>query len=269
MTKEEFEVALTKDTYLKKRKSPSEAEQQLFLKEVHFNCPLCGKDLRNRKQKKSNKLYEIAHIYPNSPTQEQFEALTGLERLGDNTEAFENKVALCKDCHEIQDYHTSCDDYLALLQKKKVYLQETALNEVTFTLGLENDISEVIKKICCLRDDEFSKLNYSPVPITNKFAMDERILKLRISMYVTEYYPYIRELFREMEGKNGFRLLVLNMQIKCCFAKMEIITNDKNAIYEQIVDWVYIKTLSISRPACEAVVAFFVQNCEVFHEIAK
>jgi hypothetical protein len=29
------------------------------------------------------------------------------------------------------------------------------------------------------------------------------------------------------------------------------------------------KTLSTSRDACEAVVSFFVQNCEVFHEITE
>lgn len=88
--------AIAADPYLKERKSPTEADQQLYLKEVSFFCPLCGKDLRNKRQRKNNKLYEIAH------------------------------------------------------------------------------------------------------------------------MYVTSYYPYIRDLFKELEGINGFRLHTLSLQIKCC-----------------------------------------------------
>lgn len=74
--------AIAADPYLKKRKAPTEAEQQLYLKEVSFSCPLCGKILRHKKQGKANKLYEIAHIFPNSPTEEQYELLSKLPRLG-------------------------------------------------------------------------------------------------------------------------------------------------------------------------------------------
>ena len=115
----EFETLKKADKYLIERRQPSPAEEQLFLKEVDFACPLCGKDLRNHQQPKNNKLYEIAHIYPNSPTREQYTALYGVERLGDNCEASENKIALCKDCHDNQDYHTTRADYEKLLNIKK------------------------------------------------------------------------------------------------------------------------------------------------------
>ena len=44
--------AIAADPYLKKRKAPTEAEQQLYLKEVSFSCPLCGKILRHKKTRK-------------------------------------------------------------------------------------------------------------------------------------------------------------------------------------------------------------------------
>ena len=114
--------AIATDPYLKDRKVPTEAEQQLYLKEVSFSCPLCGKVLRHRKQGKANKLYEIAHIFPNNPTEEQYVRLSALPRLGDNSESFENKIALCKDCHSQQDYHTTQADYLKLLEKSSIFL---------------------------------------------------------------------------------------------------------------------------------------------------
>ena len=104
---EDIARAIAADPYLKARKAPTEAEQQLYLKEVSFICPLCGKNLRHRKQQKANKLYQIAHIFPNSPTEEQYKLLGSLQRLGENSESFENKIALCKDCHDQQDYHTT------------------------------------------------------------------------------------------------------------------------------------------------------------------
>ena len=111
MDDKEFEALKKEDKYLIPRKKPTLADEQLFLKEVDYACPLCGKDLRNHQQTKPNKLYEIAHIYPNSPTKEQYIALNGVERLGENSEDFKNKIALCKDCHDTQDYHTNKTDY--------------------------------------------------------------------------------------------------------------------------------------------------------------
>ena len=262
-------AAIAADSYLWERKAPTDAEQQLFLKEVSFACPLCGKDLRHRKQPKRNKLYEIAHIFPNAPTDEQYETLGKLPRLGANSESYENRIALCKDCHDQQDYHTTEADYLNLFQKKQQYLQSMELHEATFTMGLEDEIADVVKKITELKEDELEKLNYSPVKLAKKFTAAELLLKNLVSMYVTNYYPYIRELFKQQEGVNGFLLDTLSLQIKSCFTKLNAITNDKTAIFNQLVDWVSIKTGATSKPACEAVVSFFVQNCEVFYEITE
>lgn len=261
--------AIAADPYLKDRKAPSPAEQQLYLNEVSFACPLCGSILRHNKQKKANKLYEIAHIFPNSPTEEQYELLSNLRRLGDNSESFENKIALCKDCHDRQDYHTTQEDYLELLNKKEHLLQLTDLRESTLTMGLELEITEVVRRFSSLHEDELAALNYTPVRLAKKFTTADFRLRNRIGMYVTNYYPYIRDCFKELDGKNGFCLTSLCLQIKSCFLKMERISDNKTDIFDQLVEWIMRKTQSTSRDACEAVVSFFVQNCEVFHEITE
>ena len=261
--------AIASDPYLEKRKAHTEVDLQLYLKEVSFVCPLCGKILRHKKQKKGNKLYEIAHIFPNSPTEEQYERLSTLPRLGTSSESFENKIALCKDCHDQQDYHTTKEDYLNLYEKKQYFLMLTDLHEATLTMGLEEEIADVVKQVCSLHEDEMATLSYTPVRLTKKFATNELLLKNRVSMYVTSYYPYIRDCFKELEGSNGFRLNALSLQIKSCFTKMEGISDNKSTIFDQLVSWIMSKTLSTSREACEAVVSFFVQNCEVFHEITE
>lgn len=44
---------------------------------------------------------------------------------------------------------------------------------------------------------------------------------------------------------------------------------DKCDIFDDIVQWMYEKTNKISKIACEVIVSFFIQDCEVFREIAK
>lgn len=268
MTQAELNAILDADSYHQERKNPTETEISLFLREVNYHCPICGKELRSRRQRKSNKLFQIAHIYPNRPTLEQYQTLHQLKRLGDNSEAFENKIALCMDCHGTQDYHTTADEYIKLKEYKQQCLTSTALHDATISLGLEEEISYVIQRLPTLKYD-MADLEYKTVVIANKFTKQESLLKTKISGYITTNYPYIRELLHQMDGKNNFLQNVLAEQIHSCFKKMDAITKDKSEIFSHIVSWIKNKTQSRSTEACEAVVAFFVQNCEVFNEITE
>lgn len=269
MTQNELNEVLNADPYQKARINPNDAEIRLFLREVNYHCPICKKELQSRKQKKpSQKLFEIAHIYPNRPTAEQYDILHNLERLGNNSESFENKIALCKDCHATQDYHTTSEDYLQLLNIKKQLLTENALDNATKSLGLEDEIENIVKSLVSLSESEIVPLCYDPTFITNKFTDAEVLLKTRILGYVLNFYPAIRDYFHDFDGKNGFHLHILSEQFRSCFTKMNDLTDNKSMIFSHIVKWVENKTQSQSIEACEAVVSFFVQNCEVFNEIS-
>lgn len=260
---------IEKDKYLVERKDPTPAECELFLKEANFTCCLCGKDLRNHTIKKQTKLYEIAHIYPNRPTKEQYIELKDVERLGENSESFENKIALCRDCHKTQDYHTKRAEYIKLLNIKKRYLNLTRLLECTFSLGLEKEIEYVVEKMINIDEQQIALLLETPVKLANKFLPNERLLKTNIQSYVMDYYPYIRELFKSIDGQKDFHFEVLCMEIRACFTKMNKTKSSKEDIFNSIVCWVKKQTGSTSEDACRAIVAFFVQNCEVFDEVTE
>ena len=268
MNEEIFEILKKEDKYLVDRKSISDHEDRLHLKEVSFTCPLCGRDLVNRKQRKTNKLYEIAHIYPNRPTKEQYTILKGVERLGNNCEDFENKIALCLDCHRTQDYHTSRDDYEKLLSIKKNCITINKLLEATLTINLEKEIAYVVEKIVCISEDITSSLNILPVSIKKKFYPNEMLLKNKVTSLITDYYPYVLDLFKNLDGKNDFSFEALCLSMKSCYVKMKNITDNKEIIFNEIVAKVQKQTNSQSQIACEIVVSFFIQNCEVFDEIS-
>lgn len=269
MEDSKFEELKKEDKYLIDRKNTKETERYLYLREVDYTCPLCGKDLKNHKQKKGTTLYDIAHIYPNSPTKEQFINLKGVERLGENSESFENKIALCKDCHRIQDYHTSRDEYERLLSIKKQLLENTRLAEATFSINLEQEIATVVDQIANFEGDITTELNDLPVKVANKFYPKERLLKNKVKSCITLYYPYVQSLFKNLNGTKDFSFNSLCLRIKSCYEQMKIITTNKEPIFENFVKFFMKQTQSQSREACEIVVSFFIQNCEVFDEITK
>jgi len=253
---------------MKKRVTPTDKDKMVFLREVNYRCPLCKKDLKPFYQKKNNNLFEIAHIYPNSPTVEQFLNLQGLERLGDNSESFENKIALCLDCHSTQDYHTSKKDYQKLLLIKKELLVSDSMQLVKNEMNIEEEIVKVINAISVIQFGDTTEINYSPVSVDKKIPNDYGLLKNKITNYNKNYYIYVQQLFNELDGNNGFRFDVLSSQIKAIFLKFDDLTKDYSAIYDNLVDWLQLKTDG-SKEACEVIISFFIQNCEVFHEISK
>lgn len=270
MTKDELKKIIEADPYHKDRQNPTEAEIRLHLHEVNYHCPLCGKELQYRGQvKPDQKLFQIAHIYPNSPTIEQYINFNGLRRLGKDCESFENKIALCLECHPTQDFHTTAQEYTQLLEIKERCLLETELDASLRNLNLEDQIELILQALSAVTDEELSDLSFDPTLLANKFYSYEGTIKRKVKNYVFDYYTFIRDVLKDMDGKNGFHQSILAGQIRSCFIKMNDKTQDKELIYQHLVQWIKTKTLSTSDIACEAVVSFFVQNCEVFYEITE
>lgn len=115
------------DPYLQPRNQPTSNRDTLFLLEVEGICPKCGKPLLATKGRRTHKLYQIAHIYPNSPLPSEVIELAGLERLGTNCEDNENKIALCKDCHGYYDDNKTRDEYLWYVARKKELMNAITL----------------------------------------------------------------------------------------------------------------------------------------------
>lgn len=261
----------TLDPYLVSRTSITKNMDHAYLLEVNGLCPLCGKNLLAAKGNSKSKLYQIAHIYPNSPMPDQLKELMGLERLGDTCEDFENKIALCKDCHGIYDDRVTKKEYLALVDKKKKLLK-VANSKVSISFqNLEEEISLVINSLNVITSDDLRKvsLKYRGFEIKKKFEARYTILKNKIESYNCTYYYFIKETFQNLERANQVHFNILASEVKTSFLKCDKEMDDKSDIFNSLVLWMHSKIKGASLEACEVVIAFFVQNCEVFHEITE
>ncbi|MFI3162946.1 MAG: ABC-three component system protein [Bacillota bacterium] len=257
------------DEYCVERKKPTESQLRLFLTEVDKKCPLCGKTLQKIDQDKPDlKMFEIAHIYPNSPTEQELITLQGCERLGENCESFDNKIALCKDCHNKFDFRKTKAEYEKLCKIKLRLLKLTKIKDSMNDCNLDEQLLEVIENLVTI-DVTNIELNYQPIDISKKFNNDESLLKRNVQNYVNDYYLFLKNVFQEKEDEDKFDFELLSQEIKMFFMKVDKESlSDKLDVFDMIVEWMDIKTKNISKLACEIIVSFFIQNCEVFNEIA-
>jgi len=270
MTQDELNTLLKNDPYLIARKEPTPSENALYLAEVTNICPLCGTSLTSGKNNpKRAKLYQIAHIYPNRPTIEQYQTLDGVLRRGNNSEDFDNKIALCLACHHKQDYHTLREEYEKLYKIKGELLQRDIYSDLRHSNNLQDELENIVNELTSLNIDMNSVIRYKPFAVYEKIPNNLGLLQRKVVMYVSDYYKILRELFSAHEGINDFSMNCLCSQFKTMFLELQRKNASHEDIFDQIVLWVKQKSKNKSTEACEVIVSFFIQNCEVYSEITK
>lgn len=265
------DIVNIKDEYLVERVQITDNMDLKHISEVGGYCPLCGKYLLGSKGQKIHKKYQIAHIYPNSPTRHQKQELDGLERLGENCESFENKIALCKDCHGEFDDHTTKAEYQKILGMKKRLLEMSKSQEVLSTGEIEKELLQVIKQLTIVSNSDLEEicLKYKGIKISNKLEAAYFLLKRKIEFNVCTYYGFIKENMKNYNDSNQLNFELISSEIKTAYLKAATASKDKEMIFNNLVVWLNKKIPDISKNACEIMISFFVQNCEVFDEISE
>lgn len=269
MTQDELNKILEEDHYFRERKKPSEKEIQFLLQDSDCRCSICRCQVLVKGQKKEGcKRYEIAHICPNRPTISQYIELEPVlnNRLGENSESIENKIILCRNCHKEYDNQTTAQEFLRLIRIKQKQMCSTSISEMLEQQNLESEIKEVVEKISNC-SDLILDLSLNPVKISKKILKDNSILKDKIEHYITRYYKYVKQCFEEIDGINNFDFLVLCSEIKTNFLKIK--NEPQETVFNSLVEWLKNKVNTEKKTACEIIISFFVQNCEVFYEISK
>lgn len=247
------------------RAHPSDAEKAELLAEVNQRCPLCYKSLISTKGSRPFKDYQIAHIYPHSATTEQFLVLENLPRV-DDLESVKNLIPLCRDCHARQDFHTTKEDYLRLYTKKIECAGKYAANKLAFNCRLEPDVSKIVSALGALPEDVRIELSLNPLKVSQK--IDDKALCEKVRNYVVQYFGFVQSEFAKLQDKERIPFEMVAVQVRHYFLQVELLLITKEQMFDQMVNWVMEKTGG-NRSASEIVVSFFVQDCEVFREIAK
>ena len=259
------------EEYLKPRKSISSNTDNKHLIEVGGSCPLCGKRLlqdkiASNKKTRTIKLYEIAHIFPNKPTDKEKKLLLDVKRLGNNCEDFENKIALCKDCHSKYDTEKTIEEYNNLVSIKEQLLRQAKANEDLDKQTICESIRNIFSQLKMI-DGNIEELKLNALEINKKIEDKNHLLKNKVSMYISTYFNFIKEYFRNNQKSIDFDLIASHIKSAFCAANKNL--NNQSDIFNQLRKWLEKKCSGFETEAYEAVISYFIQDCEVFNEISK
>ena len=252
---------------------PSETTENsdlYLLMEANGMCPLCGASLVNDKNGHSIQQYEIVSIYPSLIASKNNEIWDGVSKPCEELSSNFNKTVLCPKCAKDYVSHTSVEEYQQLLHKKQSLLRNYNAWTKISSIELEDHIETVLRRITTASQDELSEpLNYNAVRIRNKIEIRNFPLIIKTEGFVVNYYNYIKELFTQLEREGHLSFDDISLEVKMGYKKLLKQNLAQDQIFTQLVDWFKIKSSSSYDIACEVIVAFFVQNCEVFDEITK
>lgn len=249
-----------------KRKTYTPAQEIIFLAQVDRQCPLCPKPLFYKKNGKTFKNYEIAHIYPLNPTEEEKELLKNEELLDIDVNNENNLIPLCPSCHKIYDKPRTITEYRKLVEVKKKLINKTTQQELWEDFSIEKDLSSILKELYSdLEINPQIELSFDVKKITTKLNNTiAQTTKRKIQHNVSDYYLYIRERILTIDKSNINFSDIICLQIRTFYLKQQQTISDQQTIFDNIVNWIYMKTKPKTIDAAEILAAFFIQNCEIF-----
>ena len=146
-----------------KRKNPTENMALVLFDEVSAICPKCNKSLMKKSRGRMTKLFEVAHIYPNSPRPCELELLEGEIRLNSDDDHEDNLIALCRDCHKIFDHPRTVEGYREMVAIKKELQRLSKLKNGWFYSSIDEEINTIIDRLASLSGEALEELSLDAI----------------------------------------------------------------------------------------------------------
>lgn len=192
----------------------------------------------------------------------------------DDDSAETDREAVCVKCAKLAASNGALladpDTLVKLREVRKRRIEATALQDLALDAQLGPAISDVIETLGeRIKSGNVPDLTMDAVRVTDKIRPEFYELAGRIRIHVLQWYRIIEQEFRALEGIRGrSRFNAIAGQVADFYDQTSQHTDDQQAIFDQVADWIHTNSDSMNLSASVIVTCFFVQNCEVFDAIA-
>ncbi len=268
--KDYIDVGLKSKSEIRIESGTVSNNDSLLLAEVNNKCPLCGKILIKQTKGNIKKSYKVTQIFPEDIDRERYLKFKKIMNVHGEYKSYRNLLAICSDCSTEYTSYVTEESFCNLVNIKKALSQSFEMKQSINEISLDNQIRTVLQKLVELTE------NTSLVPLEMKALkvkqkVSNPILLSKITEYVLRYYNYIEELLAEMDAIQTNTFNRIASEIRNVFEVISSAETSEDIIYHSIGEWIRDK-MALGKEytiAAEIVTAFFVQNCEVFHEISE
>lgn len=250
--------------------TPVACEDISLLAEADYECPICHRPLVEYIKNTPVKKYEVVSIYPEdlSECASEFAHIPKPKKIHSPG----NKIALCRDHAEEYALGPTIEDYTKLRKIKDHITTTYSLRIDINDAALEDEIQSVILGLAGITDDtELVELPLEALRLDQKILPENNLLKNDEMTRVLRFYNYIDGLFSAMDrdGTGDFDLIASEVEV--AYRKLDNGVLSQDEIVKELAEWIKNKSGVGNRNmrACDIVVAYFIQNCEVFREVSK
>lgn len=233
-------------------------------------CPgeVCGgNNLKVKEKSRITKIGEGAHVYPLNPTENESLLLIDVEKINDDLNHLDNIILLCPNCHTVYDKMKTVGRYNKMLDLKKAMISFDKSLSLYSSLNIDNEIREIIDYIVGNYEEITVDLSLKFKKIEDKMLPEYKIHIVNlVQINFKYYYKAISRIIKSANSDKGNSFDLIASQIRTAYLEFNKV-NEKVNIYNVMVDWLHKKT-SKTRQACEIVIAYFIQNCEVFSDVS-
>ena len=106
-------------------------------------------------------------------------------------------------------------------------------------------------------------LNYEPKEVKEKIP-DDFLLSDEVLRNVVNFFKYIQSLLKTIGEEKKYKDVYIADDIKRLYLSISDQPGSKQEKFDCMVNWLMNKTGSSNRKACEIVLSYYIQDCEVF-----
>lgn len=238
-----------------------------LIAEVEFKCPICHRPLIEQVRGTGIKKYDIIHIYPDDKQGIDF----GCKKPS-NFDDSSNLIALCRDHAEEYLIEPTLEMFNQLAELKKQYTMLYSRRADVSDAALDDEIRNVLFGLANIPPDAvLEELPMEALKLSQKILPENTLLLNDEMTRVLKYYHYIEDIFTSMEREGSGQFNLIASEISVAYGKLNKGTLTQEEIVNELAEWIKNKSGVGDKNlrACHIVVAYFIQNCEVFDEISK
>ena len=174
-------------------------------------------------------------------------------------------TVLCVDCE--RETIASDEIKATLILDKRELVNNVQAMDATYRISLEGQIGEVLRAIDQIEVTTETGLKHDPVKVENKIT--EIRLREKALWHVTRLYDAVNSSLDQLSAENKLNVDKFAKSIRRMFEDASETLTSQSDIYNHLVNALFEKSGRKHKEACEIIISYFVQRCEVFNEIAE
>ena len=176
-----------------------------------------------------------------------------------------SEMLLCFECSTSAEHYDSVKTQA--MKIKKVLQTRCETRDAVSNERLKCEVQELLERLQDISLED-ADLRYTPLKIEKKVS--DNLLRRKIRGFLTDgMYDAVNSCIENLAAENRINVRTLSTSIRRIFEDANNTTDNQSEIFSALTNRLTAKAGQKYYEACELLISYFVQRCEVFNEITE